>query len=565
MREAVWIRPDDDGGAGVRLAAELGLPPAVGRLLARRGIAEPEAARRFLFGTLDDLLDPFLLNGMREAVGRIRRAIDLREKILVFGDYDVDGVLSVVMLLKALRALGGEVDFFIPDRLREGYGIKEEHAAIIAKRGVRLVISVDCGIKAVEFTERAREMGADVIITDHHLPGETLPRALAVLNPVLDGSGYPEKGLAGVGVAYKLIQALWDGGPKGPDWVQNYLKPVAIGTIADVAPLRGENRILVRHGLEGLGDVSNIGLRKLFEACGLGRRPVSEGDIGFRIGPRLNAAGRMGDAAMAVRLFFAPEAEAAEIVARLEKLNAKRQDEEEKIFKEAARRVDERGLDARYKFLVLGSPAWHRGIIGIVASKLKDHYHRPVLLFSYEDGRAHGSGRSISGFPMIECLDECRSHVLSYGGHPMAVGCVLESSRLPAFKAALNAFADARLSADDLRPRLRIDARLALSEIDDDFLAHYRLLGPFGVGNPRPVFLSEEVEVAGPPQVLKKKHLKFTARQGGAALKALGWDRSEWAGRLRPRGIVDLVYSLQFSEYLGETETSLNLEDLKER
>ncbi|MBN2205780.1 MAG: single-stranded-DNA-specific exonuclease RecJ [Candidatus Aminicenantes bacterium] len=564
MRDTLWIRPDDDG-TGARLAAEMGVSEAIGRLLVRRGISDIDAARRFLHGTLDELIDPFLMNGMREAVGRIRRAVDLKEKILVFGDYDVDGVLSVVMLLKALRALGADADFFIPDRLREGYGIKREHAAVVAERGVGLVISVDCGIKAVDFTERVREMGADVIITDHHLPGEVLPRALAVLNPVLEDSGYPEKGLAGVGVAYKLIQALLDGGARGPEWVQNYLKPVAIGTIADVAPLKGENRILVRYGLDGLGEVSNVGLRKLLEACGLSRRRISEGDIGFRIGPRINAAGRMGDAAMAVRLFFAPEAEAAEIVARLEKLNAKRQSEEDKIFKDAVRRVGERGLESRYKFFALGSPDWHRGIVGIVASKLKDHYHRPVLLFSYEDGKAHGSGRSISGFPIIDCLEACRGHVLSYGGHPMAVGCVLETARLPEFKAALNAFAAARLSDEDLRPRIRIDDRLGLAEIDDAFLAQYRLLGPFGAGNPRPVFLSEAVEVSGPPQILKNKHLKFTARQDGAARKALAWGRSDWAPRLRPRGRVDLVYSLQFSEFLGEEETSLNVEDLKER
>ncbi|MCJ7587981.1 MAG: single-stranded-DNA-specific exonuclease RecJ [Candidatus Aminicenantes bacterium] len=564
MKDAIWVHPADDE-AGLRLARELNLPEAIGRVLVRRGIADPESAHRFLYGTLDDLHDPYLMAGMREAVGRVRRAVDLKEKILIFGDYDVDGVLSVVMLLKALRALGAEADYFIPDRLREGYGIKIEHAEILAQRGIGLVISVDCGIKAVEFTERARELGADVIITDHHHPGETLPRALAVLDPVLAGSGYPDKYLAGVGVVYKLIQALWDGGAKGSDWVQNYLKPVAIGTIADVAPLKGENRILVRQGLEGLEGVSNIGLRKLIEACGIGRRRVNEGDIGFRIAPRLNAAGRMGDADLAVRLFFAPEAEAAEIVARLERLNARRQAEEASIFKDAVRKVDERGLEERYKFLVLGSPGWHRGIIGIVASKLKDRYNRPVLLFSYEDGMAHGSGRSISGFPLIDCLDECREFLQSYGGHPMAVGCVLESSRLPEFKAAVNALASARISDDDLKRKVRIDARLALAEIDDSFLAHYRRLLPFGVGNPRPIFLSEEVEVAGPPKILKKKHLMFEVRQEGASREVLGWDKSGWASRLRPRGRVDLVYSFYFSEFLGRETISLSLEDLKER
>jgi single-stranded-DNA-specific exonuclease len=564
MKDAIWINPAEDE-AGRRLAAELGLPEAIGRVLVRRGIADAAAAQRFLYGTLEDLHDPYLMAGMRDAVGRIKRAVGLKEKILIFGDYDVDGVLSVVMLLKALRSMGAEADYFIPDRLREGYGIKKEHAEIIAQRGVRLVISVDCGIKAVEFSERAREMGADVIITDHHRPGDALPRALAVLNPVLDGSGYPDKFLAGVGVVFKLIQALWEGGPQGSDGLQYYLKPVAIGTVADVAPLKGENRILVRHGLDGLADISNTGLRKLIEACGIGRRRINEGDIGFRIGPRINAAGRMGDADLAVRLFFAPEAEASEIVARLERLNTRRQAEEDKIFKEAVRKIDERGLDGRYKFLVLGSPGWHRGIIGIVASKLKDHYHRPVLLFSYEDGKAHGSGRSISEFPLIECLDECREFFQSYGGHPMAVGCVLDSSRLPQFKAAVNAIASARISDDDLKRKVRIDARLALAEVGESFLEHYRRLLPFGVGNPRPIFLSEEVEVASPPQILKKKHLKFQARQGDASLEALAWGKADWAPRLSPRRRVDLVYSFYFSEFLGEETVSLSLEDMKER
>jgi single-stranded-DNA-specific exonuclease len=564
MRDAIWISPAEDD-AGLRLAAELGVAEAIGRVLVRRGLSDPAAAHRYLYGTLDDLHDPFLMAGMREAAARVRRAIEAKEKILVFGDYDVDGVLSVVMLLKALGALGAEVDYFIPDRLREGYGIKDEHAEIVARRGARLIISVDCGIKAVEFTERVRELGADVIVTDHHHPGDELPRALAVLDPVLPGSGYPDPYLAGVGVVFKLIQAVYDGAGRDEAELRSYLKPVAIGTIADVAPLKGENRILVRYGLDGLGDRSNIGLRRLVEACGIGRRAVNEGDIGFRIAPRLNAAGRMGSADLAVRLFFAPEDEAAEIVARLEKLNARRQAEEDRIFKEAVRRVDERGLADRYKFLVLGNPGWHRGIIGIVASKLKDHYNRPVLLLSYEDSLAHGSGRSIREFSLIDCLDGCREFFRSYGGHPMAVGCVLETARLAEFKAAVSALAAARISDDDLKRKVRIDARLSLADLGGSFLETYRRLSPFGVGNPRPVFVSEDVEVAGPPRILKSKHLKFAARQDGASLKALGWDRADWASRLRPRGRLDVVYSLQFSEYLGEEEVSLNVEDIKHR
>jgi single-stranded-DNA-specific exonuclease len=415
METSVWnISPDHPEAE--TLAGELSIPRAIAQILVNRKIKTAEAAREYLFGGLEGLHDPFLMKGMAEAVDRIMGAIGKGEKILIFGDYDVDGVLSVVMLFKAIRSLGGEVEYFIPERLRDGYGIKDQHVDVPVERGTKLVISVDCGIKAVGFAEKARARGVDVIITDHHQPGDVLPAALAVLNPVLEDSGYPDRGLAGVGVTFKLIQALLGKSGKARH-LPHYMKLVCIGTVADVAELKGENRLFVKYGLKGLGQVNNTGLKSLIDACGLGQRRITEGDLGFRIGPRINAAGRMGMTDLAVRLFFSETAEeAVELVQQLETLNSKRQKTEEDIFESAKEFVEERGLHRKYKCLVLGSEAWHRGVIGIVASKLKDRYHRPVILFSHEDGKAYGSGRSISEVPLIDLIEACREYLVNFGG-----------------------------------------------------------------------------------------------------------------------------------------------------
>jgi single-stranded-DNA-specific exonuclease len=562
MNSAIWVvsppRPEADV-----LAQALSIPPALARVLVNRKILTEEAARAFLFGDLTALHNPYLMKGMDRAVARIEAAIAKGEKILVFGDYDVDGVLSTVMLVKALRSLGATVEYFIPERLTDGYGIKDEHVEIPVQKGVGLVISVDCGIKAVEFTARAKDKGIDVIITDHHRPGETLPDAVAVLNPVLSDSGYPEGNLAGAGVAFKLIQALLEKSGKAAG-LPHYMKLVSIGTVADVAELKGENRVFVKHGLKGLRNVSNLGLRSLIEACGLGNRKISEGDLGFRLGPRINAAGRMGMTDLAVRLFFSESSEESdELVKKLDTLNAQRQKTEEKIFNDARERIEERGLDKKYKCLVLGSPDWHRGVIGIVASKLKDRFNRPVVLFVYENGKAHGSGRSVPEVPLIDLLDDCRNLFLSYGGHKLAVGCTLPTERMAAFKEALNPLAEARITEDNLTRKIKIDGPLEFAAVDDRFLETFALLNPFGVGNPKPLFIAENVEVISDPQVLQRKHLKFLGRQNGRVFEALGWDKAEWRHVVRRGSRVSMAFSLMTSEYLGEQKVSLSIEDLK--
>jgi len=545
------------------LARELGIPLPIAQILTNRNILSPEETEMFLFGTLDNLHDPYLLLDMDKAVERILRAIRQKEKILIFGDYDVDGVLSVVILLKALRSLGGEVDYFIPERLKEGYGIKEEHLKIVRERKARLVISVDCGIKAVAFSSKAREEGVDVIITDHHLPGEILPEVAALINPVLKDSTYPYKALAGVGVVFKLLQALL--GREGKvSSLPHYAKLVAIGTIADVAELRGENRLLVKQGLKGLENASNKGLRSLLENCGLQKKRITEGDIGFRVAPRINAAGRMGAADLAVRLFFSEdEGESAQLALRLDKLNAKRQNEEERIYQEALNRVKKGSLDQRYKLLVLGCEGWHRGIIGIVASKLKDFFYRPVLLFTYEDGKAHGSGRSISELSLIDCLDECREFFLDYGGHTLAVGCVLMRDQLDLFKQKVNVVVHKKLRDHDLKRRIRIDALMDFPDMNVSFIESFFRLAPFGVGNPKPVFLTRGVEIVSPPQLIQDKHLKFLVRQGGKTFEALAWEKAEWLPGISKGDRVHLVYSFQSSMFLGKEKFSLSLEDMK--
>ncbi len=562
MNSSIWLvsppRPEAE-----TLAAELGIPLTIATVLVNRKILTPEAAKAFLFGSIDGLHDPFLMKGMAEAVARIRKAIEAKEKILIFGDYDVDGVLSVVMLFKALRSIGAEVEYFIPERLTDGYGIKEHHIDIPVSRGTALVISVDCGIKAVEFAARAREKGVDVIITDHHRPGEKVPDAVALLDPVLDDSGYPDTGLAGVGVTFKLIQALLEKAGKSSA-LPHYMKLVCIGTVADVAELKGENRLFVKYGLKGLASVNNLGLRSLIDACGLGRKRISEGDLGFRLGPRINAAGRMGMTDIAVRLFFSDSAEESlALVQQLEELNTKRQRTEEKIFEQAKAFVEERGLTTRYRCLVLGHADWHRGVIGIVASKLKDFFHRPVLLFAYEDGKACGSGRSISEVPLIDLLDQCRGMFTSYGGHRLAVGCTLPVERMPDFKKALNALAENRITEEALVRKIRIDAPVKFTDLDSHFFSTFSLLVPFGVGNPKPLFVAEDVEVASDPQVLQRKHLKFLARRDGRLFEAVGWDKADWAHVLKRGARISLAFSLLVSEYLGEERVSLSVEDIR--
>lgn len=545
------------------LVRELRVPFPIARILANRDFLTPELARSFMYAHLEDMHDPYLMTGMRAAVERLFEAAQSQENVLIFGDYDVDGVLSVVVLSRALQSLGISTDYYIPDRLKEGYGLKDKHIDIVRLKKADVVISVDCGIKAVDFVNSAKPLGVDVIITDHHQPGDVLPDALAILNPAIPGSTYPDKNLAGIGVVFKLIQALLEKQGKA-ELLPHYLKLVSIGTVADIVSLRNENRLIVKYGLEALKQVANPGLRNLMEVSGLDGKRVSVGDVGFRIGPRINAAGRLGKADMAVRLFFSEsEQESWKIAQEMNELNSQRQSLERKIFEEAFQLVEERSLDKRYKLLILGREGWHRGVIGIVASKLKDCFHRPVLMFAYENGRAYGSGRSIREFPLIDCLNALQQYLFNHGGHPMAVGCELDCADMQSFRQSANEYVAGRISGEDLKRKIRIDSSLEFKEIDDNLLHFLSLMSPFGVGNPKPVFATEGVELTSAPRIMQNKHLKLFVRKDGRVFEALGWGKASWAESLTRGDRVDLAFGLQVSEYMGEERLQLILEDIR--
>lgn len=545
------------------LAQELNLPHEIATILVNRGIKTAAEAAFFLYGGLNDLHDPFLMRGMKEAVERILRAVSRKEKIVVFGDYDVDGMLSVVMLVKVLRSLGADVDYFIPERMKDGYGLKAHHLPRILEMKTNLLISVDCGIKAFDFVRGAKENGLDVIITDHHHPGDGLPEAVAILNPVLESSGYPDRGLAGVGVVFKLIQAIFLHLGINQD-LSHYLKLVSIGTVADVAELKGENRILVREGLKKLKEAKTPGIKSLLEICGLNNKRINEVDLGFRLGPRINAAGRLGETDLALQLFFSDsEEECLALVKRLNELNSVRQRIEEKILKEAVHKIQERNLHQKYRLLVLGSENWHRGVIGIVASRIKDLFYRPVILFAYEDGKAYGSGRSIPELSLIEMINECGSLLQNFGGHKQAIGCTLSHENIPAFKEAINRLAASRITDDLLEKKLKVDCRLNFSAITPSFIEFYTRLLPFGVGNPRPVFIAEDVDVLSEPTPIQNRHLRFWVRQAGRVFEAIAWEKAKSWTEIHRGSNLDLAYSLQVSDYKGKKQLTLNVEDVR--
>lgn len=558
-----WQLKPSDPEAWI-LAQEVNLPHEIATILVNRGIKSASEAAFFLYGGLNDLHDPYLMRGMKEAVERIVKAAKAGENILVFGDYDVDGILSVVMLVKALRTIGARVDYMIPERLKDGYGLKAHHLAAVLEKKTELLISVDCGIKAFDFVNQAREHGIDVIITDHHHPGDGLPEAYAVLNPVLESSGYPDRNLAGVGVVFKLIQAIFHYLGIKQD-LTHYLKLVSIGTVADVAELKGENRILVKEGLKRLKEPKSPGLKSLLKGAGLDDRKLNEVDLGFRLGPRINAAGRLGMTEVALQLFFSDSyAECEELVRKLNELNYNRQKIEEKILKEAIEMVESRQLHQKYRLLVLGRENWHRGVIGIVASRLKELFYRPVILFAYENGKAYGSGRSIPELSLIDLVSQCSSLLQNFGGHKQAIGCSVSMENMPLFKEKINELADKWISDELLERKLVIDCRLNFSAITPSFAEFYSHLLPFGIGNSRPVFLAEDVDVLTEPSVLQNRHLKIWLRQGGRVFEAIGWEKASYWKNLRRGTNLDIAYSLQITEFKNKKQLRLILEDIKQ-
>jgi single-stranded-DNA-specific exonuclease len=563
----VWEHLACDEPRAARLAADLRIAPIVARLLCLRGLGDPDAAMRFLNPSLDQLHDPFGLTDMGPAVDRLLRALERHERIAIHGDYDVDGITSTVMLRRALELLGGDVVHFIPDRLRDGYGLQPGAIERLEAERVRLIVSVDCGIRSVEAARRARELDIDLIITDHHEPEESLPPALAVINPRRRDCAYPDKHLAGVGVALKLVQALTVRTGRAR-WLPGFLKIAAIGTLADVVPLIGENRVIAKIGLEGLSRGPNaVGLRALLEASGLAGKALDSYHVGFMLAPRVNAAGRMATPDIAARLLLATEEtmadEARALAEQLNAENARRQQEEADIVARARRTIESDPAIGAHNVLVVAGDGWHRGVIGIVASKLVDAFYKPAVVLSVDGDVAHGSCRSIPAFDMLRALEGCADLLLRFGGHRQAAGLTIETARLPELRARLTAHANHVLEPDQLMPRLRIDGPLPLRAITADVVNGLAAMEPFGPANPRPVFHASPVELVDGPRVIKERHLSMTLRQQGRTFRAIAWRAAERAPFFtEARTALNLAFSLDQNQYQGETFVQLTVADV---
>ena len=508
-------------------SSDLGISPSalpvLADLLVARGIDAPEEAMRFLAPKLSDLHDPLLMSGMRAALDRLEAALERKEKILIYGDYDVDGTTAIVILKTAIELCGGAADFHVPHRIREGYGMRDEVIERAAAEGIRLIISVDTGIRGFAAAETARRTGIDLIVTDHHLPGaDGVPDALVVVNPNQNGCEYPCKFLCGAGVAFKLAQGLMQRRLPAQDHgrlLLSFMKVVAIATIADSVPLLGENRVFAKLGLQGLRRPVNSGLKALLEVAKLGDgRALTATEVGFRIAPRLNAAGRMDVARDVVDLFNEKDMERArQMAGRLDRLNADRQEEERRIMDCILRRLEEEPALREAYCVVLDGEGWHRGVIGITASRVVERYGRPALIISREGEEAHGSGRSISAFHLLNALESCPELFSRFGGHKHAVGFALPSANVEKLRQHLDSYARERLTAADFEPQLEFDRELPLGEVSHELHQALLLLEPFGMDNREPIFAARGVRLMAPPQTVKDKHVRL--RVAGAVRK----------------------------------------------
>lgn len=551
------------------LAAALGIAPPVARLLVQRGFDDQDSASRFLHPGTADFNDPRLLPDIGPAISRISRALEARERITVYGDYDADGVTSAALLgrvLKRLAADAGAVSVRVPHRHVNGYGLSPDTVRQLhAEESPAVLITADCGISAIEGAQCARELGIDLVITDHHEPGDRLPDALAIVNPKRADSSYPFRDLAGVGVAYKLGEALaMDRGVQPWVYASHYLDLVTLGTVADNAPLLGENRALVRLGLPRLETSRKAGVRALIGAAGI-TRSLNAASISFQLAPRLNAVGRVDDAAKALELLMTPDpTRAASLVETLERLNGARREEQERIWQEATEAIKNRGLIRDLVMLVTGRD-WHKGVIGIVAGRLSEIYHRPVLVAAVDGEMARGSARSAADFPMIDALRACRDLLGDFGGHSQAAGFDIAADHLEEFRIRLNDFAvSAGLDQEKIQPCLDIDTEVSADEIGPDTLRHLKLMEPFGSGNPEPLFVARNLLVVSSTRFGRqadRPHLSLKVRgEGMEPTECVWWRMAEEFARFEGQAELDIVFRLE-SGYLDNGSVRLNVQD----
>ena len=556
--------PEAPAGAQA-LAGVVGVSTLVAQLLLQRGLTDPETVGRFLSPDLADLHSPSLLPNLERGIERLVSALRDGERILIFGDYDVDGVTSVSLLMRLLKPLAkGELFYQVPKRLEEGYGLSLETVRRAAERGVKLILTVDCGISALNEVAAARELGLDVIVTDHHQPGPDLPDAVAVIDPKLPESRYPFPHLAGVGVAFKLGQALAERGLLTRDELFCRLDLVALGTVADVVPLVGENRVLVHHGLRRLNQTEHPGLRALIETVRLNEREVTAGHVGYVLGPRLNASGRLSDASAGVRLLLTDNLERGrEIATALERENQERQRVESLVLGEALALIGGQVDLDRERAIVLAAPGWHPGVIGIVASRVVEAFHRPVILVTLDGTEGRGSGRSIPGFNLHHGLSRCAQHLERFGGHEAAAGLDVRLENLDAFIRDFTALAREEIDQTALEPTLRVDAEIELAEAGLGLARELTRLAPFGQGNPTPVLACRGVKVLDSRGVGENgKHLKLKVAQNGVVRDGIGFNLGAILPEIQAAGELDLAFSVEENTFNGATDVQLNLRDV---
>ena len=560
-RQSRWIlasREELNGGAIAW--NEICGSECIARLLLRKGFLSAEEVEGFLRPRLSSLSDPFLLPQMGAAVSRVLTALDRHECIVVFGDYDVDGVTSLALLDEMLRAYGGAPQLFLPLRIEEGYGLSRESVGrCLEQHHPQLLIAVDCGTSSVNEIAILNEHGVDVIVLDHHEPKSQLPDCVAIVNPKLTPCGFEY--LCSVGIVFKLCHALLKTRPIPGFDLKSHLDLVALGTVADIVPLRGENRVLVQRGAIEIARTSRIGLQKLMQIAGV-HPPILPEDIGYRLGPRLNAAGRLSTAEKSLRLLLTQDdSEATMLAAELDRQNRERQDVETQIFVAATEKIDMEFKAARDAAIVAGAQGWHPGVLGIVASRLVRKYHRPAIVIGFdENGLGKGSGRSIDGLNLVEALSRCASSIDKYGGHEMAAGLAMREENFDRFAEAFRNIARELLSEEALQPCLRLDHELTFTDIDIEFLRWHELLQPFGNGNPQPLFFAREIEPVAPPRVVKEKHLIFRLRQGDRHRRAVYFDGM--ANQL-PSPPWDIAFRIRADEYSGETLISMHIEAMR--
>jgi single-stranded-DNA-specific exonuclease len=566
------IRPPSPGAE--RLAQALGVPRVVAQVLAGRDLADPEAARAFLAPDLSQLHEPAALPAFLEAADRLVAAARAGEPIVVYGDYDADGITAAAILWHALRLADANVRVYVPHRIEEGYGLNLEAVERLAAEGTRVLVTVDCGITSAAEVARARALGLDVIVTDHHEPDPgRVPDANVLIDPKLPDSPYPFRDLAGAGIALKLAWAIGQrlsARERVSEPFREFLVAAtglaALGTIADVVPLVGENHALARFGLTALAASRLPGIRAMLEVAGLDdKKRLDAEHVGFMIAPRLNAAGRLGQARDAVELLTSAEPEAALAIAReLDRQNRRRQEIEKEILQQAEALLAEQADAARDAAIVLAAEGWHAGVIGIVASRLTEKYWRPTVLISIADGKAQGSGRSIAGFHLFQALAACQAHLATFGGHQMAAGLRLLPAQVPAFREAFLAHAASVLGPEDLAPRLAVDAEVGLAEVSLEAARFLKQMGPFGAGNPQPVFAARCLRVVAPPRRIGRRgdHLAMHLSEGGRAARAVGWRMGDLADAVGRAGSCGAAFTCQISDFHGPPEVELHLKDL---